>query len=302
MADHHQEEHRAPARTADAGKRKTAACALATALALGAPTGAGAQGGEGYQALAGTWTGSGRTAELTLRVLKIGPDKPAEGIVCATFGDGTMYGLSFSENDAKWSGIESQTKFGALTVRAGPYSYTYTLPQGRKGQRIGHAARRRGEPKALRTTLKATDGPTCADALVLRRDAAVPPPPTGEHPLIGHWSGWGAGHRMDMRIASIASNGAVTGVACHSGGHGTLRWWRLEHRKIKARAPGGEPRIEWRRRPDPNGLRAGGDYALVRIKDNVARLTRTSDDGNQRIVMKRGAGPRGCLGRMAPSR
>ena len=269
------------------------------ASAIIASASAPANATETLDALVGSWEGKMfREARPALRVIQIEP--VPEGVDCATLADGTIVGVAFSEEDERWYGVETSTKFRILTIKSGPYTFVYSPPSSPERAWVTHRSSRRGySGRSKQVKLRAAEHTTCADALVIRRNAKVPGELTGAHPLIGNWHSLRSGG-PEVRIEHVGRGGKTIGAACLPLRHGRVLLGRLEDRKIRARAIRGKDEIVWRRQPMRIGFKRGARYTLSLTGDDTAEISEVAPERTKRTVMLRGTRQRGCLARTAP--
>ena len=67
-----------------------------------------------------------------------------EGIDCAMLADGTIIGVAFSEEDERWYGVKTSSKFRILTIKSGPYTFVYSPPSPPERPWVTHRSSRRG--------------------------------------------------------------------------------------------------------------------------------------------------------------
>ena len=251
------------------------------------------------EALIGSWEGREfREARPALRLMQVTP--VPEGVDCATLADGTIIGVAFSEEDERWYGVETSTKFRILTIKSGPYTFVYSPPLPPERPWVTHRSSRRGfSGRSKQVKLRAREHTTCADALVIRRNAKAPEDPTGAHPLVGNWHSLRTGG-PEVRIEHVSKWGKTIGAACQPLRHGRVLLGRLENRKIRARAIRGKNQIVWNRQPMRIGFKRGARYTLTLTGDDRAQLNEVTPERTRRTLMLRGTRPVGCLARSAP--
>ena len=262
--------------------------------------------------LEGTWRTKGGAGPAT--TIKITSDHGAdrvEGFVCTKHEDGRVEAARFG-GDAKGR-VRSRARTVEIVVPGETWETTRALTSDptRPGT-LDYAYARdgdaEGEGGGAPTTLRRTKRKTCADAL--RTPAQVPPPTgAGEAPKGpgGEWTATDAqsGAIFEARIESLRRRRSAVGLVCEATADGSIRWWNLNHPKVRARYDG-KSTVQWSQKTGSGEIERETAHRLVLTevqgREYLSHIAQATGAPTRTTVMSRGRAEGGCLAQIAPQR
>lgn len=157
-----------------------------------------------------------------------------------------------------------------------------------------------GETKLRRTSKK-----TCARALrTPPSDDNAPASGEGGHGLLGEWSGTNQATETvtEVRVERFRQRNRPVGVICERSGPNSIRYWNLNHPRIKA-TKHSRTTIRWERKRRTHAVENDTHESLVLSEsagqEFLAHILRVKGAKTETTVMRRGHASEGCLAYIA---
>ena len=262
--------------------------------------------------LAGTWrTKGGAGPATTIRITSDHGDDRVEGFFCTKYEDGRVEAARFGGDAA--GRVRSHATTLDITVPGHTRETTHALTSDptRPGTLLYGYARdgdAEGEGGGPPTTLRRTTRKTCADALRTPAET-LPATSAGEAPKgpSGEWTATDAqsGAIFEARIESLRRGRSAVGLVCEATADGSIRWWNLNHPKVRARYDG-KSTVQWSRKTGSDGTERETAHRLVLTeaqgREYLSHIAQASGEPTRTTVMRRGRAEGGCLTQIAPQR
>ena len=266
------------------------------------------------RAMTGTWTNrSNKAGQVALRIDEDRGGARVRGLICAKHSGGRVTATWFPD---RHGGAEAAVRTNEDEIEifetTGDWETTHMLrTEPNQPNRVLYQYVRDGDAEgesAGETKLRRTSKKTCAQALrTPAGDDNAPASGEAGHGLLGEWSGTNRATETvtEVRIERIKGNDRAVGLICQRTGPNSIRYWNLNHRRIKARRQN-DSTIRWERKKRTHAVENDTHESLVLSEsagqELLAHILRVKGAKTETTVMRRGRASEGCLAYIARQR